>query len=383
MKVCVFRPSLDKNDGGPARSIPTLAKGLQCAGIETTVMTFESDNLNLHVLDGTGVSIIILPKTSSYKYVEDVVVREKFDIIHIQSIWSLWIHRLAKIARDHNIKYMMTPRGTLESWGIYHQGFIKKIKKLAVLKLFLHNDIQKAACILATADEEKNSVRNLGFTNPIAVIPNGIEFSDYPCRTSDYLTKVQKQVLFLSRINPKKGIDILIDAWQEITKTNPDWNLLIVGNGEEAYINKLNDKISNLGLDGVVRIGKPAFGKEKYELYANSSLFVLPTYSENFGMVIAEALACGVPVITTTNTPWKILEDTKSGWWIDLTKENVENTIKVAVNKPMEDLFAMGQQGATMVRDNFNYIEVAKRLVKVYEWVLTSKDKDMPETVEK
>lgn len=235
MKVCIFRPTLDKNDGGPARSIPTLAKGLQCVGVDVTIMTFETDNLNLHVLNGTGVSIIILPQKSSYKYVEKIVLKENFDIIHIQSIWSIWIHRLARIARKHNIKYMMTPRGTLENWGIYKQGFIKKIKKLIVLKLFLHNDIQKAACVLATSDDEKNSVRKLGFANPIAVIPNGIEFSDYPCRTNDNQIKVKKQVLFLSRLNPKKGIDILIDAWKEVAKTNPDWNLLIVGNGEDAY----------------------------------------------------------------------------------------------------------------------------------------------------
>lgn len=382
MKVCLFRPTLDKKDGGPARSIPTLAKGLQSAGVNVVLMTFETEDLNLHVLDETGVSIIVLPKKSSYKYVESVVLKEKFDIIHIQSIWDIWIHRLAKIARDHNIKYMMTPRGTLEAWGIYQQGFVKKVKKLAALTLFLRNDIQKADCILTTAEEEKNSVRNLGFTNPIAVIPNGIEFSDYPCRTNEYLCKVRKQVLFLSRINPKKGIDMLIDAWNEVAKTYPDWNLLIVGNGEEVYIKRLKDKIHSLGLDSVVKIGKPAFGKEKYELYATSSLFVLPTYSENFGMVIAEALACGVPVITTRNTPWKILEDTESGWWIELSADNVANTLKVAMNKPLKELFAMGQKGTKMVRKNFNYEEVAKKLVKVYEWVLSSNDGDMPNTVE-
>lgn len=133
----------------------------------------------------------------------------------------------------------------------------------------------------------------------------------------------------------------------------------------------------------MVKIGEPAFGKEKYELYTSSSLFVLPTYSENFGMVIAEALACGVPVITTKNTPWEILEDTESGWWIDLSVENVENTLITAINKPLHELFAMGQKGAIMVRENYNYVAVAKKLKKVYEWVLSSNDEDMPETVEK
>ena len=183
MKICLFRPSLDINDGGPARSIPILAKGLKEIGLDVTIMTFKTKNINLHVLNDSEVKVVIIPQSASFSEVKEIIEEAKFDIIHIQSIWSIWIHRIASIARSLKIKYMMTPRGTLEPWGIYNQGFLKMIKKLAVLRLFLYNDIQKSSCILATADSEMNNLRKLKISNPIAIIPNGLDFSDYPCRS--------------------------------------------------------------------------------------------------------------------------------------------------------------------------------------------------------
>ena len=243
------------------------------------------------------------------------------------------------------------------------------------MAVYQRRDIQEAACILTTADMEANSLRNLGFTNPIAVIPNGIEIDDYPCRPKETMYKCKKQVIFLSRLVSKKGIDILIDAWVKVHQHNPDWSVVVVGNGEQEYIDSLNAQIVRNGLANNIHILPPAFGKEKYKLYTESSLFVLPTHSENFGMVIAEALACGVPVITTQGTPWKILESSKSGWWIELSQANLEDTLLKALSLSQEELFEMGQHGSQMIRDNFNYVEVAIKLKAVYEWIVSANQK--------
>lgn len=375
MKICIFTATIDKKGGGPSRSVPILTKGLARVGVDVTLMAGESDDMNTHSVEGQNVKLVTFPRNISEQELEKMLLDGKYDLIHAQGIWIPLYHKMCKISRKHHIPYIMTPRGALEPWCYYDQRVLKRIKKQVAMALYQRKDIQSAACILATADMEANSLRNLGFSNPIAVIPNGIEIDGYPCRTMDSLAQCKRQVIFLSRVVSKKGVDILIDAWIKVHQTFPDWNVIIVGNGEQEYIEGLNMQIKKNGLSDCIEILPPAFGKDKYKLYAESSLFVLPTHSENFGMVIAEALACGVPVITTKGTPWQILEESKSGWWIELSQENLENTLLNALAMPKKELFEMGQRGAVMVRQNFYFVEVAKKLTEVYEWVENKTEK--------
>ena len=236
--------------------------------------------------------------------------------------------------------------------------------------LYQRFDIQNANAILATANLEAVHLRALGFTNPIAVIPNGIDISEYKCRTFEDRDEIKKQILFLSRIHPKKGIEILIESWKRLTGKYKDWNVVIAGNGEENYISYLKELIKNNYLDSSVSIIPPVFGEMKRKLYCESSLFVLPTYSENFGMVIAEALACGIPVITTTGTPWEELNTNKIGWCVELSVENIVLTIETAIQLGEEKLFEMGQKGHMYVNDKYDYSKVGMKNKQLYQWIL-------------
>lgn len=375
MKICIFTASIDKKGGGPSRSVPILAKGLAQVGVDVTLMTGESDDMNTHAVEGSNVKLDVFPRNLSEKELEQKLLQGGYDLIHGQGIWIPLYHKMCKIARKHHIPYMMTPRGALEPWCYYDVDILKRIKKKIAMAVYQRMDIQQSSCTLTTADMEADSLKQLGFTCPMAIIPNGIEIDDYPCRPKEAINTCKKQVIFLSRVVSKKGVDILIDAWVRVHQQYPDWKVIIVGNGEEEYIKTLHEQIGRNGLTECVSILPPAFGKEKYKLYAESQLFVLPTHSENFGMVIAEALACGVPVITTKGTPWQILEDTNSGWWIELSQKNVEDALLKALSLPKEDLYEMGQRGAQLVRENFYFVEVAKKLLKVYEWIVSGKER--------
>ena len=214
---------------------------------------------------------------------------------------------------------------------------------------------------------EAYNVYKLGITSPRAVIPNGIETDGYPCRSNS--ASVKKQILFLSRIHEKKGIEFLIDAWNELVNDFPEWNIKIVGNGDEEYINQLKTKVANLNLSRCIEILPPVFGQEKIELYQSSALFVLPSYSENFGMVVAEALSCGVPVITSEYTPWDFLNKEKAGWCIKLSIGDMTSALREALNKPLDDLLTMGQNGAKLVRNKFDYRSVAQQTISLYKWI--------------
>lgn len=368
MKVLTFISSIDLTGGGPSRSVPILVKGLAEVGVDITLMTMRTEQMNTHALDGTSAKIHIL-NSFEQKEVEEYVKSEEFDIIQIQSMWEPIYHKLVKIARKLNIPYLITPRGMLEPWSLSQ----KKWKKKLAMMLYQKADLQKAACIFTTAEMETRHVRDLGIKTPCSVIPNGIETEGYPCRKT--VESVKKQILFLSRIHVKKGIELLIDSFTNLYKNFVDWSVVIVGNGEPNYIESLKLKVERLGMQDSIKILPPVFGEAKTKLYQESSLFCLPSYSENFGMVIAEAMSCGVPVITTTNCPWEILNETNTGWCIDLSVDNLEKTLQKALSQTPANLYEMGQRASKLVNEKFNYLNVAARTKELYEWILNKTEK--------
>ena len=366
MRICIFTTSIDKRLGGPSRSVPILARGLANKGILTTLLTCKTEQMNVHLLDNSTVDLKIIDANVNVKCFEKDILDAKYDLIHLQNLWMPLYHKMARIARKHNIPYIMTPRGCLEPWCMKQ----KRIKKLVAFHLYQKRDLQQAACILATSKMEADNIRALGITSPIAIIPNGIDISEYKCRTSEDKTHVKKQILFLSRIHEKKGIECLINAWEQLRAKYPTWNVVIAGNGEESYIHRLNEIIKSKSLRDCVEIIPPVFGEDKRRLYCESSLFVLPSYSENFGMVIAEAMSCGVPVITTNGTPWQELNEIKLGWCIDLSLEKLITSISKAIELGQDSLFRIGQECSKHIRDTYQYTEVAAKNKAVYEWIL-------------
>lgn len=364
MKVLIFVTSISLRDGGPSRSVPFMAKGLAELGVDVTLMTFRNDDMNTHILDGANVRLKILDLHNYKKEVKEFIISEKFDIIHFQSVWELPYHYIAKLARKQNIPYIVTPRGMFEPWSLTQ----KKWKKKLAWWLYQGDDVRRAAYVYTTAEMEAQHVRDLGVETPISVIPNGIEIDGYPCRK--LAENVKKQVLFLSRIHEKKGIEFLIEAFARLKDDLAGWTLKIVGNGNEAYIEGLKKMVADKQLQGIIQILPPVFGEAKVQLYQESSLFCLPSHSENFGMVIAEAMSCGVPVITTTNCPWAFLNDTRTGWSIDLSVENLEKTLREAMSLPAEQLFEMGQRASELISERFDYRSVAKKTKQLYETIL-------------
>lgn len=369
MKVLTFLTSLDLNSGGPSRSVPMLVKGLAELGVDITLMTIRSENMNTHALEGTKAKLKVLEPSFSQKEIGRFLVEEKFQLIQIQSMWDLPYHKVMVEARKQGIPYIVTPRGMLEPWSLSQ----KRWKKKLAWWLYQRNDVQKSACVFTTAEMEAEHVRNLGISTHISVIPNGIETDGYPCKTSRDM--VRKQVLFLSRVHVKKGIELLFEAWKRIHQDFPDWQLLVVGNGEEDYINSLQARVESLGLKDCIHILPPVFGDAKTRLYQESALFCLPSYSENFGMVIAEAMSCGTPVVTTTNCPWESLNETKTGWCIDLSVDNLEHALREALSMNGDDLYDMGQKASRFIYDNFDYRSVTRNTLRLYEWLLNSGEK--------
>jgi glycosyltransferase involved in cell wall biosynthesis len=358
--------SMDQRSGGTTTALFDILKE-QSKFVNLELYTINSDeqidipiqNLKLFSEDTT-----FLDYSSSLQV---KLKQSNADIFHGHAIWNLPIHQMAKVARVRKKPYIISIHGMLEPWSL-EQSVLKK--KIAMC-LYQKNDLQNASCIHATAESEALHVRKLGFKNPIAIIPNGISTKEYPLKIFNHISGKKKRALFLSRIHQKKGIEILLQAWSQIAKNlRTNWEIAIVGNGDPDYINILNNKINKLELHDQIRIYNAKYGDEKIEMYHSADLFVLPTYSENFGMVVAEALSCGLPVITTKGTPWKDLEECNAGSWIDIESSQLQRTLESYLQKDLSELEKMGRNGRKLVEKKYSIESVGQKFEDLYDWIL-------------
>ncbi|WP_405606315.1 glycosyltransferase [Polaribacter sp. Asnod1-A03] len=367
--------TIDVSSGGPARSVTHLIEAIHNtdSNIEIELSTLKSDNpIANHFKNNRGK--INLFRFGKLGYSKDLILKlEKSSnkLFHGHSLWELPVHYMSKIARKKEIPYIITVRGMLEPWSLTQAKFKKKL----ALKLFQYKDLSKATCIHATAPMEVESIRTLGFKNPIAMIPNGVNIDDFP-EAEPKKKQQPKKILFLSRIHIKKGIENLIEAWKLINEEErKDWKIEIVGNGDEVYIQSLKDKIISDNLINQIEIMQPVFGDEKIKLFREASLFVLPTFSENFGIVIAEALVSYTPVITTKGAPWQDLETYNCGWWINIGVDPLKLALQDAMSKSSEELMVLGRNGRELIKNNYSMESVAKKMLELYNWVLTKENK--------
>ena len=245
-----------------------------------------------------------------------------------------------KWAQQLGYKVVLTPHGMLEPWIIKRHHWTKKIPALL---LYQKRAIIKADYLHATAKSEKENLLKLGYNNKIEIIDNGIEVKNIALKTS---WNRKKEILFLSRIHIKKGINFLIEATANLKTELQGYTINIAGEGEERYI---NDK--------------------KWELFKKADLFVLPTHSENFGIVVAEALACGTPVITTQGTPWQELESYHCGWWTEIGTEATTKALKEFLQCTETQLEQMGKNGRKLIEEKYSSQKVAQDMVELYKKV--------------
>ena len=364
MKVFLAATSLLPPYGGPAYSVAGLAAALGEAGVQ----------VGLWAQDQSAPSTDLLPPGTPVKRLMGDVAEglNRFgtvDILHDNGIWLPHNHRLAEFAAERGIPRIVSTRGMLEPWAIKHKWW----KKRLAWWLYQRRDLMRARCHHATGEKEAQNVQHLRLGVPICVIPNGVdiprECAGKPTARPRQANRTgQRIALFMGRIYPVKGLPMLIEAWARIRPKG--WVLEIAGPDEAGHRAELERAVSAAHLTKLVSFIGSVDGCAKEAAFHRADLFVLPSHSESFGMAIAEALAHGVPVLTTNAAPWPMLPSRGCGWCVDTTMDAIAEGLRQATSEDAETLHAMGVEGRTFVSAEFGWKRVATQFVTAYEKLL-------------
>ena len=283
------------------------------------------------------------------------------DLIHNHSFWMMPNVYPGWVAKKYRIPLIVSPRGTLSEWAMQNGSFVKRI----FWPMIQRPALDATTCFHATAESEYEDIRRMGFQQPVAIIPNGIDIPALPPQKP-----VNSRVLlFLGRIHPKKGLDVLLPAWQAVQDRFSDWSLRIVGPDNGGYLIKMKQLATDLSLKRI-EFSNALYGEQKVGAYRDSDLFVLPTYSENFGMSVAEALASGIPAIVTKGAPWNGLITHNAGWWIDLGLDSLTHCLEHALSQSPQTLAEMGENGRTWMETEFSWRFIGQKMAETYQWVV-------------
>jgi glycosyltransferase involved in cell wall biosynthesis len=283
-------------------------------------------------------------------------------LIHDNGLWGYTNFIAGKYAARRSIPLVISPHGMLEPWALNYKARKKRIARA----LYQQAILDSAAMFVVSSDSECESVRQAGLKQPVAIVPAGVPL---PETTATHMADgAQRRILFLSRIHPKKGIPQLVEAWQRARL--PGWKVIVAGPDEGGHLAEVRKLVASRGLETDFEFPGPVEGERKRQLFESADLFVLPTFSENFGIVVAEAMGHGLPVLTTKGAPWAILERVNAGWWVDPDIDGITHGLRAALSTTVAERRQMGQAGRALIGSDFGWPMAGRKTFDAYAWLL-------------
>ena len=360
MKIVHYIPSIDRMAGGISTYMQVLAKPLGTMA-EVHIMTHASEN----PLPMENCKVHDIPRYRPFssvwkKAVVDLLDSVRPDIVHVNCCWTPDCAMIQRLAQKRGYKVVLTPHGMLEPWIIKRHYWTRKVP---ALWLYQKAAVQRADCVQATAESERDNLLKLGYNSNIKVVRLGIDAESIEMKRS---WKKSRQILFLSRVHVKKGINFLVEAADVLRNELQGYKILVAGEGDADYVEAMKRMICDRGLQDIVKLIGGVYGDEKWRLFQTSDFFVLPTHSENFGLAIAESLASGTPVITTVGTPWSDLNSSEAGAWIEIGTEPLVETLRRFLSLSEDELETMGRNGRKLIETKYSAHVMAGQMMEVY-----------------
>lgn len=377
--------------GGPIAAIESMNKGLVDEGISVDVLStpYGLDNEDLEILNKwQNVDEIKNYRVKYFKYwgygnftfsprliIETYKIVKAYDLVVCHGIFNFPLFFSALIAFLKRKPYIFIPHGTL-----YKETFELKSKliKKILYHLIVKHLLKRSASMQFTTLDEKEKVCSYLKINPkFFIIPNSIDASKYialPQRGlffKEYpLLEKKRLIVFFGRITAKKGLDILIESFYKLSNEFSDLHLIIAGSDEENYSIKVNEWIMKYKLSEKITFTGLLSGKNKYSVLIDSEIFVLPSYSENFGMSVVEAMLCGIPVVISNGVGiFNEVNNNDAGIVTDVSVDSVFSGIKELLQNEVKRKKYINQ-AKIFVREYYDQKLIAKKLIKQYNIIL-------------
>jgi glycosyltransferase involved in cell wall biosynthesis len=376
MKLLILGGSNSRNSGGVFDTARMLGQRLhERKNVEVEYLMFDDEYsiedrnryapLRLHSYKVKGPKKLGF-SPDLYQQIEHI----KPDIVHTQSLWMYLSYANKKYHHKTGTPYIISPHGMLDSWQL-KQSFWKDLKKNIVLRLYEKKHLAEATCFHTLCQEEHDAVRALGFKNPIAIIPNGIELPVKDLQQETNTMSRRKKLLFLGRIHPKKGLDNLLEAWAISDPAQHNWQLTIAGETKDtAYMQTLIARTKKLGIEETVSFVGGQYGDNKHQCLAGSDAFILPSFSEGLPMSVLEAWSYRLPVLMTSFCNLPDGFSRCAAIRIETDAEKICAGIRKLVAMCPGDRQQMGYNGLHLVREKFTWPQVAESMDHLYNWVL-------------
>lgn len=378
MRAILTVPSIEDESAGPSYTVPSLCTALKNAGVNVELHTLEKApkrNWPFRVVEywrAKREPLRYLCWSPAMLKGLKKAVQEGVNIIHVNGVWQLADIYPSKAVRGTKCKVVYCPRGGLSPAALWRgKTWIKKFMwRFGGQKRAL----SEAAMFHAASRKEHDEIRALGFKQPIAIIPNGI---DVPELKHKAFHEKGRKIVFFGRLHPTKAADSLVEAWGRIAAEFSEWSLEIAGPDCGAVLG-LKTLIAEKKIPRVSFVGELT-GIEKYKFLASADLYVLPSLTENFGITIAEALACGTPVVASKGCPWGGLIEHGCGWWVDVGVDALEKQLRESLRSSAAGLQEKGERGREWMMRDYTWKGVGRKMCAAYEWLINEGEK--PEEV--
>lgn len=367
MRVALALGLLGARSGGMAVTVPALARALAEHGVKPVLVGAFDDDGQEWGRDKT-VPCLGRPRLGPHSFAFAPAAHRLIrsfgpEIVHLNGLWTYASLIARGLRRRLGVPTLISPRGMLDPWALQRSAW----KKAVALALFERANLRSAACLHALCEAEAAACRTFGLRNPIAVVPNGV---DLPTRVDERPAQRPRTLLFLSRIDAKKGVHELVRGWGLSGATAKGWRLRIVGWGETRYVEATRRLVEELALEQSIELAGPAFNEAKDRAFREADAFILPSYSEGLPMAVLEAWAYALPVLMTPACNLREGFAHSAALEIGTEPERIAEGIRTLVSMSDAERIAMGAAGRRLVEERFTWPNVARQMIEVYEWVL-------------
>ena len=390
MRVLHVIPAVAPRYGGPSRAIVEMCHALQERGLEPLIVSTDADGAGRlpvelgHPFVYKGVPAVFFSRqwSEAFKYSYSLARwvgghMQDFDVVHIHAVFSHACLAAAQACHRHNVPYVVRPLGTLDPWSLRQ----KHLRKRLLWHVGVRSMLQKATAIHYTTSEEQRLVEEslglgrgvvipLGVEEKLLAVPSGAE--RFRCRYPSL--GEAPYVLVLCRLHPKKGLELFLEVFLAVTHEEEfrQWRLVVAGEGEIGYVTSLKRLVREQGGQDRVLFSGWLEDAEKVAALRETALLALPSHQENFGLSVVEAMACGVPVLLSTQVNLAAeIQAFGAGWSVPLERAALVATLATVLREEHERA-RRGQAGRQLVRRRFLWSAVAAKLAALYDVIVQS-----------